>query len=265
VFDTLVISTAGGCFFLSALCPLTLCVGVMVDLLGKPVSERVPKGTIPRWAERYGYSERAVKKFVAIGKDVKDPVPFDHPEQMADWVAKHMGKCTARMQAGIERALGKNDASEISAKDTPADQAIDLPEVHEADLGMEQQLIGYRREFAMLAKLRETALRAGEFSRASNYFDQQQKVSSEIRQLERLLPTVLEQRGDYVRTAAVRTNTVEFLVILKRSLLGRATKAASCLRSASSDSELQAAWRHEINAVFADCCAANFSETLSLE
>jgi hypothetical protein len=142
---------------------------------------------------------------------------------------------------------------------------MDLPEVHESELGMEMQLVGYRREFAMLAKLREESLRKGEFSRASNYFDQQQKVSSEIRQLERLLPTVLEQRGDYQRTAAVRSATVEFLTVLKRSLLGRAGKAAARLRSASSDSDLQSAWRDEINSVFRDCCTAGFAETLTLE
>lgn len=237
----------------------------MVDLLGKPVGERVPKGAIPRWAARYGYSERAVKKFVAVGKDVKDPCPFDHPEKMADWVAKHLGKVTARMQAGIERASGRDVPASSGGGEDSGDQTINLPEVHDADLGMEQQLSGYRREFAMLAKMREQALRAGEFSRASNYFDQQQKVSSEIRQLERLLPTVLEQRGDYVRTAAVRTATTEFLVILKRSLLGRATKAASRLRACASDADLQSAWRSEINDVFADCCTAGFAETLLLE
>lgn len=234
----------------------------MVDLLGKPVSDRTPKGAIPRWASRYGYSERAVKKFLAIGKAAKDPAPFEQPERMEEWGIKHLGKLTRRFRAGIDQAMGKiPPAVEAESESEP----IDLPEVHEHELGMEQQLAGYRREFAMLAKLREKALQAGEFSRASNYFDQQQKVSSEIRQLERLLPTVLEQRGDYQRTAVVRAATVEFLTVLKRSLLGRAGKASARLRCATSDSELADAWRTEINAVFRECCAAGFAETLTLE
>lgn len=231
-------------------------------MLGKPVGDRTPKGSIPRWAVRYGYSERAVKKFLAIGKAAKDPAPFDEPERMEDWGAKHLGKITRRFRAGIEQAMGK-------APSTPADEQaaepITLPDVHESELGMEKQLAGYQREFAMLAKMREQALQAGEFSRASNYFDQQQKVSSEIRQLERLLPTVLEQRGDYQRTSVVRSTTVEFLTVLKRSLLGRAAKAATRLRAAKSDAELAEAWRTEINAVFRECCAAGFGETLTLE
>lgn len=235
----------------------------MVDLLGKPVGERTPKGSIPRWASRYGYSERAVKKFLAIGKEKRDPVPFDDPEKMQDWGTRHLGKVTRRFMAGIEMASGKAPAAEQT--DEPEATPMDLPEVHESELGMEMQLSGYRREFAMLSKMRETALRNGEFSRASNYFDQQQKVSSEIRQLERLLPTVLEQRGNYQRTAAVRSATVEFLTVLKRSLLGRAGKAAARLRAAESDSDLQAVWRSEINTVFRDCCLAGFSETLTLE
>jgi len=235
----------------------------MVDLLGKPVGDRTPNGSIPRWASRYGYSERAVKKFLAIGKAKKDPAPFDEPEKMQDWGTRHLGKVTRRFMAGIELASGKAPA--IESTEETSSEPMDLPDVHESEMGMEMQLMGYRREFAMLAKLREAALRNSEFSRASNYFDQQSKVSSEIRQLERLLPTVLEQRGDYQKTAAVRSATVEFLTVLKRSLLGRAGKAAARLRSAESDSDLQSAWRSEINSVFRDCCLAGFSEVLTLE
>jgi hypothetical protein len=263
VLNTLVVFPAAGVFFLSALCPFDCAAVGMVDLLGKPVGSRTPKGSIPRWAVRYGYSERAVKKFLAIGKAARDPVPFEEPEKMQDWGTRHLGKLTRRFLAGIDLASGKEPTTNA---ETETDAVpMDLPEVHESEMGMEMQLAGYRREFAMLAKLRETALRAGEFSRASNYFDQQQKVSSEIRQLERLLPTVLEQRGDYQRSSVVRAATVEFLTVLKRSLLGRAGKAASRLRAASSDAELQDAWRLEINAVFRECCAGGFTETLTLE
>ena len=235
----------------------------MVDLLGKPVGGRTPRGSIPRWAERYGYSERAVKKFIDLGRRAGDPVPFDEPEKMEDWATRHMDRVTKRFRAGVLKAMGVEVPA--VAEEKPEAQPIDLPEVHESELGMEAQLDGYRREFAMLAKLREKALQAGEFSRASNYFDQQQKVSSEIRQLERLLPTVLEQRGDYQRTAAVRSATVEFLTVLKRALLGRAAKAGTRLRAAGSDAEMAEAWRSEIHAVFRECCTGGFVDQLTLE
>jgi hypothetical protein len=234
----------------------------MVDLLGKAVVGRTPRGSIPRWAERYGYSERAVKKFIEIGKAARDPVPFEQPEQMEEWAQRNTGKVTNRFRAGVMKAMGI-DAAPPAEDEKPV--PMELPEVHERELGMEAQLDGYRREFAMLAKMREASLKAGEFSRASNYFDQQQKVSSEIRQLERLLPQVLEVRGDYQRSAAVRSATVEFLTVLKRGLLNRATKAALRLRGAGSDAEMAEAWRAEIHAVFRECCAAGFAETLSLE
>ena len=209
-----------------------------------------------------GIQSGRVKKFLAIGKAAADPVPFDHPERMEDWARRHLDKVTQRLKNGIEQAMGKLPAeTEASEENTP----IEIPDVHEHELGMEQQLAGYRREFMVLSKLREKALRDGEFSRASNYFDQQQKVSSEIRQLERLLPTVLEQRGDYQRTAVVRATTVEFLTVLKRSLLGRAGKASARLRAAQSDAEITEAWRTEINAVFRECCGASFGEILTLE
>jgi hypothetical protein len=234
----------------------------MVDLLGKSVVGRTPRGSIPRWAERYGYSERAVKKFIELGRSAGDPAPFDQPEQMEDWAVRNTGKVTNRFRAGVMKAMGIEAAP---AEEEKVAVPMELPEVHERELGMEAQLDGYRREFAMLAKMREASLKAGEFSRASNYFDQQQKVSSEIRQLERLLPQVLEARGDYQRSAMVRSATVEFLTVLKRGLLNRASKAAMRLRATGSDAEMADAWRAEVHAVFRECCAAGFSETLSLE
>jgi len=263
VLDTPVISAIGGCFFLRALCTFDNPPSGMVDLLGKSVVGRTPRGSIPRWAEKYGYSERAVKKFIEMGKAASDPAPFDQPEQMEDWARRTLGKVTNRFRVGVMQAMGIEAAP--AAEEKSAAVPMELPEVHERELGMEAQLDGYRREFAMLAKLREAALKNGEFSRASNYFDQQQKVSSEIRQLERLLPQVLESRGDYQRTAAVRSATVEFLTVLKRGLLNRATKAAMRLRASSSDAEMADAWRAEIHSVFRDCCAAGFAETLDLE
>ena len=216
---------------------------------------------MPRWAERYGYSERAVKKFLVRGRQVGVMPPFDAPEQMEDWGRQYLPQVTKRFRAGVEHAMGKP----APVDEEKESEGIELPDVHESEMGMEMQLVGYQREFAMLAKLREKALRDGEFSRANNYFDQQQKVSSEIRQLERLLPTVLEQRGDYQRTAAVRSATVEFLTVLKRTLLGRDAKAAGRLRGAVSDAEMRDVWRAEINACFRDCCDAGFSDTLVLQ
>jgi hypothetical protein len=235
----------------------------VVDLLGKPETERTPKGAIPKWAARYGYSIRAVKGFIATGKAAGDVPPFDHPEKMEDWGRRHLGKITGRFRAGIEQAMGK--AAPVVADAPESFSPIQLPDVQAHEMGMEVQLDGYRREFAMLAKMREKALTEGDFSRANNYFDQQSKVSSEIRQLERLLPTILEQRGDFQRTAETRAATIEFLTVLKRSLLGRGAKAAGRLRSAGSDVEMQEAWREQIIAVFRECCSQGFGETLSLE
>ena len=67
-----------------------------------------------------------------------------------------------------------------------------------------------------------------------------------------------------MRAAAVRSSTVEFLTVLKRSLLGRSGKAAERLRAATeSDTALAKAWRDEINEVFREVCASKFSEAAS--
>lgn len=238
----------------------------MEDLLGQKVSDRAPRGSVPRWAERYGYSPRSVKKFLDRGRQVGEMPPFDAPERMEDWARKHLPQVTKRFRTGVEQAMGGTVPAATVPDSDKEPERIELPEVHDSEMGVEWQLNQYQREFAMLGKLRKEALENAEFSRASNYFDQQQKVSSEIRQLERLLPQVLEQRGDYQRTAAVRQVTTEFLTTLKRSLLGRATKAASRLReAAANDAQMVQAWKDEVNVVFRECCNAGFLENLELE
>lgn len=237
----------------------------MEDLLGAKVRDRAPRGSVPRWAERYGYSERAVKKFLVRGRAVGEMPPFDYPEKMEDWGQKYLPQITKRFRAGVEMAMGNPSSAVDLGKPATEDEKIELPEVHDSELGVEWQLAQYQREFAMLGKLRKEALEKSEFSRASNYFDQQQKVSAEIRQLERLLPTVLEQRGDYQRTAAVRDATIEFLKVLKRGLLGRAEKVSARLRETSTDAAMREVWKTEIHAVFRECCEAGFAETLILE
>lgn len=242
----------------------------MVDLLGQKVKGRAPRGSVPRWAEKYGYSERNVKKFLVRGREVGEMPPFDDPSRMEEWAHKYLPNVTKRLRAGIEKAKGNDQAAGGSDLLVPSDpdrppEKIDLPDVHESEMGVEWQLAQYQREFAMLGKMRTSALENGEFSRASNYFDQQQKVSAEIRQLERLLPQVLEQRGDYQRTAEVRRTTTEFLTALKRSLLGRAAKASAKLRNAATDSQMVQTWKDEINEVFRECCELEFAEKLELE
>lgn len=242
----------------------------MTDLLGKEITQRAPKGSIPRWSSKYGYSERSVKKFLDIGRKGNEAPPFDYPERMEEWGGRHLPQITRRFRAGIEKAMGGSPANSSPGESEPAQppstsERIELPEVLDSDLGMENQLHGYRREFAMLAKLRENALTEGNFSRANNYFDQQQKVSSEIRQLEKALPLILEQRGIYQKTADVQEHVGNFLNILKRSLLNRESKAAVRLREATTDQDMKRAWKEEIEAVFRECCENSFGEKLTLE
>jgi hypothetical protein len=196
-----------------------------------------------------------VKKFLARGREVGEMPPLDHPDLMPEWAARHLGKITDRLKKGI--AMAQNGGAEPPPEPVAE---IDLPEVFEHEMGLEQQLSGYRREFAMLGKMREDALRKGVFHLADRYFDQQQKISNELRQLERLLPSILEQRGDYQRTAAVKSATIEFLTVLKRGLLNRGMRAGERLRAVQSDMELQRAWKEEIEAVFRECCEGRFAE-----
>jgi hypothetical protein len=232
----------------------------MVDLLGQACDYRAPHGAVERWAKRYGYGKRQIKNWIAAGKAAGDLPPFEEPERMLEWLERHYERVPARFASAVGE-MGKPAAPEIVQV---AVERFEMPQAHAGEGSLEIQIAGYQREWALLGKLREAALTKEEFSKASNYLTQQQNVSAELRQLERLLPSVLEQRGDFQRTSEVRAAVTDFLTVLKRNLMGRAPAASARLRSAPGDAELQAAWRDEINAVFAACCSQKFADPLVL-
>jgi hypothetical protein len=203
---------------------------------------------------------RQIKNWIAVGRAAGDLPPLDAPEKMLEWLERHFERVPARF-ASVVGEMAKPPEPEIVQV---AAERFEMPQAHAGEGSLEIQIAGYQREWALLGKLREGALRKEEFSKASNYLTQQQNVSNELRQLERLLPSVLEQRGDFQRTSEVRSTVTDFLTILKRNLLGRAPAAAARLRSAPGDAELQAAWRDEVNAVFAACCSQKFADPLVL-
>lgn len=238
------------------------------DLFGGQVKDRpvrAKRGKIPVWAKSYGYGERQIKNWIAAGKESKDPPPFDVPERMGEWFSRHYTqKVPGRLIEAIEKLTGKAPVTEKSEEKAP--EPFLVPTVGEHEWGdLETQLNGYRREWALLAKLREKALIDGELSKASAYLTQQRDVSQEMRQLEKLLPTVLRDRGDTHSTAEVRAITVEMLKVLKQALLNRGLKAATRLRAADSDQGMMGVWKDEIHAVFGDVCASRFEEILQLD
>ena len=229
----------------------------MVDLFGSETCNRAPHGAIARWAERYGYGQRQIKNWLAEGRKSSDPPPLDHPERMPDWLRRHYDRVPARFAKAIT-------ADPVKIEEPAVAERVVMPIAHACEGSIELQIEGYRREWALLSKLRAEALCEGEMGKASSYLTQQQSVSAELRQLDRLLPQVLEQRGDFQRTAEVRGAVTEFLTVLKQQLLGRASRAAGRLRGVSGDVELQAVWRDEINAVFALCATTQFHDPLVL-
>jgi len=247
--------------------------GGAVDLLGEDVGKseatRTKRGRIPAWAERYGYGERQIKNWLADGKEAGDPVPLDSPGEMAAWFeGRYSKKVPARLLEAIEKLTGTKPAGSTSGEGVKRSEKelepFEMPSIDEHELGIEQQLDSYRRKWLMLEKLHMKALHASDFSRASNYFGQQKEVSAEIRQLERLMPTVLEQRGDFQRTSEVRNETVGMLKVLQTSLIGHGVKCAPRLRAAANDAEWAAAWRQEMEEVFRRVCGRKFAAEFEL-
>jgi len=235
----------------------------MVDLLGMETAEqRAPYGSIARWAERYGYGPRQIKNWLGTGRQSGDMPPLDTPEKMPEWLAKHYNRVPARVTKAIADVAETVNAPAMQK--LAADERFELPTAHAREGTIELQIDSYQREWVLLSKIRQAALEANEMSKASNCLSQQQSISAELRQLERLLPQVLEQRGDWQRSSEVRAAVTEFLTVLKQQLLGRASRASASLKAATGDGELQKIWRDEINAVFGLCANTQFTDPLIL-
>ena len=233
------------------------------DLFGQSAEARTPPGSIPRWAERYGYGIRQIKNWLALGRKEGEMPPFDDPEKLGPWCEKHLGKIPKRLAGRLEAEL--RGESVAPAEEASPPETFEIPEVDAGGLGIEQQLENYRREFLVLTKLRHESLEKGEFTRADRYLEQQQKVSAEIRQLEKLLPTILEQRGDLRPSSEVRRTTTEALKVLRQVLFGRGGKSAHRFLGLRSEAEVKQLWGEEIGAAFRDACESGFQETLTLE
>lgn len=236
------------------------------DLFGAKGSARTPRGMIPRWADRYGYSVRLIKKWLAAGREAEDMPPLEEPEKMAAWAERVLGKVPNRLAEALESLDHPAKAEPPGAKEEdPAPEVFEVPEVRDDELGIEQQLENFRREMVMLQKLRRGALERGEFSRADGYLSSMGKVSQEIRQLEKLLPSLKREQGDLKSTDEVRRETVGALKVLRTALFSRGQKARQRLAEVADEEEAGRIYVEEIEAAFREAAEAGFEEQLVLE
>lgn len=230
------------------------------DLFGVDPKARTPRGAIPRWAERYGYSVRQIKNWIQAGRDAQDMPPFEEPGKLAAWCDRVLGKVPPKLAEAIERLGGK-----VEPVERPAAAPIEMPEVRDDELGIEAQLEHFRREMVMLQKLRRQAFEAGEMSKATGYLDQMRDVSAEIRQMEKMMPQLLQARGEMRPTDEVRRETVQALKVLRTSLLSRGRKARARLVAIGDEDEATRIWAEEIENAFREAAECGFEETLVLE
>lgn len=233
------------------------------DLFGAEGSKRTPRGMIPRWAERYGYSVRLIKKWLAAGRELGDMPPLEEPDKMADWAERVLGSVPKRLSEALE-TIGA-PPPEKAAPEEVAPEVFEVPSVRDDELGIEQQLENFRREMVVLQKMRRTALERSEMSRADAYLVSMNKVSQEIRQLEKMLPSLLRERGDLKSTDEVRRETVAALKVLRTALFSRGQKARSRFAKSTDEEEAGRIFVEEIDTAFRDACDAGFAEQLTLE
>lgn len=68
-------------------------------------------------AKRWGHSVRAVKYWIAKGKELGDPPPLDRPREMAKWFARtHERRAPRKLLAAVARLAQAEHVAEVAAK-----------------------------------------------------------------------------------------------------------------------------------------------------
>ena len=227
------------------------------DLLGAEEVVTVARGSIPRWAVAYGYKERQIKNWLALGRAKGELPPFDVPGEMEAWAGKYLERVPGRLLEAIARLKGETAPAAVAEERVP----VELPDVSGHDQGLEASLMRFRRSEAMAHALHDQALKDGRHNDANRYMEQAREISGEVRQLEKLVQAQRAEAGEWMRTVEVKQVTGEFLGVMKRALLGRGERVKG--RFANEDPGK--VWREEVAAVFAQLCESGFAEGLVLE
>ena len=237
-------------------------MGAGADLLGHVADTKVPKGSIPRWGELFGYGVRQIKNWLALGREKGDMPPFEDPVALLEWAGRHLERVPGRLQEAVDALTGQK--SEAREETPAAAETFELPDISNDELSVEADLQRFRRSLAIAHRMHDQSLEKGDTLKARQFMDQAREISAEVRQLEKLLPQMRAESGDWMLQAEVKRELMDLLNVLYRALLGRAPKAAGRIREATSDAELQQIWRAEMQEVFADCSRSGFAEGFEL-
>lgn len=211
-------------------------------------------------AEKYGYSYRAIKLWVADGRKANDPAPLDDPPAMPAWFARIYSPRTApdRLLRACQTLATEARPSE------PAPAPIARIEISDTEKGLLAMLERVRTAEAEMHARYMAAAVAGERDKADYLSAEWQKSVEKLRALEKSAPQSLAEAGIYVRKDEVTREMIQLHAGIIKSFKQALRKARVSLRATATTEE----WNLLTDRIIDDTCAAlvqdGFREPLEL-
>lgn len=198
-------------------------------LLNPPMPE--PARAADDYAADIGTSRRTVFRWLAIGREAKDPCPLDEPAKVLAWWSRRMShKVPDYLSAWAGRARpatpatpppASPGASAASATPPPATRAsIDLAQL--AGHGLERAVQIQRQAVEAAAKLLGDAYLNPNDEALSNYQRRYDEAVDQLRKAEDSLLRLQKARGDLAPRAEFRSELVTLLLGLRGMMRRRA-------------------------------------------
>lgn len=223
--------------------------------------------TSAQWAALWGYSERQIKNWIALGREKSRPVPLGIADQMPQWFSEIYGKpppgklleSVARLTARPAPDVLTLDGGASGGEAPTAQPPLPVPSIDSGTLGIEHTLDRLRRAEAQAFALHEQAVQASD-SKANYYLNQALSISAEMRQLERSIPDLQARTGQTMPTADVRAAVQGLAGNLRAAIESMGVRSRDRLLATVTAAEWQAVWMEECAEIFAALCEGPFGE-----
>lgn len=212
------------------------------------------------YAERFGYSERAVKGWVGEGRAVGDPCPLDDPAAMPDWWSRVKPKRSvpARILAAANGPA--DEPGEEAAEDLPLFRPAAPAAPVEVEGGLRAAVVGLRdaearARGAYLEAVEAVARETDEAKAKSLESSMERKrrawadLSKELRTSEKALLEVEKQQGEALSRAEVRAELTRIHAAIYTGIKNLVRRVRPKLEGKLS-TEQDHVWTVEVNRLF---------------
>lgn len=237
-------------------------------LEGAGADGALSKLTQAELAERWGYSIRQLKNWVADGRKAKDPAPIRRPSEMSAWFARVYAprECPERLMLAVQAfALGEEAPAAPEAAGAPVVALLERIEIAESEKGLLAMLGRLREAEATLHARYMSSVETGDVKNSNFYRAEWTKTVESLRALEKSAPKALEELGIYVRRDEVQRELAPLHKAILKAFRQRLRASRGELRRAETPMDWNAAVDVIVDGVAGMLAETQFVEPLELE